>query len=234
MLKITEENQSRLLLNIKFIRENLPLILLIPTIIGGLQQTIQLIIISPSLIRFFSITQLVIDGLFIILYFTFIVILPAYLAKKTMSFSKNQSSKSFIISSIILIILIISNLLIYYIIREKIDYNTALDFIVNFILFFFCSCIIFNYSPSEHTDLVNRKSYLLTTNMIFITAFLGFLIAQAAFTKITSTTPIDNFKILHKKFENQGKIEILYFNDTYIFLRVNSKELHVEKLETIF
>ena len=58
------------------IKNNLPLIFLFPPLLGGVQQIIELLIISPSLIRFFSISQLISDGLFILIYFTIIVIIP--------------------------------------------------------------------------------------------------------------------------------------------------------------
>ena len=50
----------------KTFRENLSLIILIPTILGGLWQFISLADISMSYIRFFSLTQLVVDGILIL------------------------------------------------------------------------------------------------------------------------------------------------------------------------
>jgi len=58
-----------------WLKENTGLIILLPTLIGGSWQMLELIRISPSYIRFFSISQLVPDGLLILsvlfIYFIF-------------------------------------------------------------------------------------------------------------------------------------------------------------------
>lgn len=60
--------------NIKSIRENISLIIIVPTILGGLLQLYNLSNISPEYIRFFSISQVVPDGLlFIVIAISFIV-----------------------------------------------------------------------------------------------------------------------------------------------------------------
>lgn len=58
---------------LKFVKDNTAIFLLIPTLIGGIIQLYNLYIINPYLIRFFSLTQLVSDGLWILLIF-----LPLY------------------------------------------------------------------------------------------------------------------------------------------------------------
>ncbi|MCT4327738.1 hypothetical protein [Chryseobacterium indologenes] len=50
-----------------FLKEYFTIILFIPTLLGGLRQLYQLVSISPSLIQFFSISQLLIDGILIII-----------------------------------------------------------------------------------------------------------------------------------------------------------------------
>jgi hypothetical protein len=48
---------------LKLIKEYLPLIVLVPVVIGGLWQIIALASMSIAYIRFFSVTQLIADGL---------------------------------------------------------------------------------------------------------------------------------------------------------------------------
>ena len=52
-----------------FIKENTTILVLVPTIIGGTLQLYNLYIIDPYLIRFFSLTQLINDGLWTLLIF---------------------------------------------------------------------------------------------------------------------------------------------------------------------
>ncbi|NDI97479.1 hypothetical protein GWA97_00095 [Flavobacterium sp. LaA7.5] len=56
----------------KNLKENLNTLILLPTILGGLWQLIELSSISTSFIRFFSITQLISDGLLILFFLTII------------------------------------------------------------------------------------------------------------------------------------------------------------------
>jgi len=53
-------------LNYQWIKENLAMILLVPTLLGGFWQVIELAYVRTSYIRFFSVTQLVFDGMMIL------------------------------------------------------------------------------------------------------------------------------------------------------------------------
>jgi hypothetical protein len=53
---------------VKFIRENLNVIILVPALLGGIWQLSELLSISPTFIKFFSISQIVPDGILILLY----------------------------------------------------------------------------------------------------------------------------------------------------------------------
>ncbi len=48
---------------LNFIKEHYTLLLIIPTLLGGIWQLIELISIDISFVRFFSITQLIQDGI---------------------------------------------------------------------------------------------------------------------------------------------------------------------------
>lgn len=60
--------QNKLLENkiIKYISENLSLLLIIPGILGGIRQIILLSLLSPSLLIYFSTTQVLLDGISIL------------------------------------------------------------------------------------------------------------------------------------------------------------------------
>ena len=59
----------------KTIQDNLAIVILLPTILGGLWQLIELSLLSFSFVRFFSVTQLLPDGL-IILSMLFLLYIP--------------------------------------------------------------------------------------------------------------------------------------------------------------
>jgi hypothetical protein len=81
-----------------WVKENIQIIVLVPTILGGLWQILELSLISTSMIRFFSISQLVADGLLIL--FLGGVIYLAYrigklpLGKDEFHFIKNKPQKN--------------------------------------------------------------------------------------------------------------------------------------------
>ena len=61
---------------INFIRENLTLFILVPTVLGGLWQVISLLNVGIPYLRFFSITQLISDGLILMLMIPLFLMFP--------------------------------------------------------------------------------------------------------------------------------------------------------------
>ena len=58
-----EETSNKFSEYSSWLKENLNIVVLVPTVVGGIWQVLELLTISPSYIRFFSITQVVSDGL---------------------------------------------------------------------------------------------------------------------------------------------------------------------------
>jgi hypothetical protein len=75
------------LLNYEFIKENISLILLIPTALGGFWQIIELAYVGVPYIRFFSISQLLADGLLIL----FVIVVAYLVIQITLSDSSNHN-----------------------------------------------------------------------------------------------------------------------------------------------
>lgn len=73
----------------KWLKENIQLVILIPTILGGIWQIIELSRISVAFIRFFSVTQLISDGL-LILYIIIIFYLTYQISN--IGFSRNAET----------------------------------------------------------------------------------------------------------------------------------------------
>jgi len=78
---------------IKSLRELLPFIVVIPTLVGGLWQILNLFFIDITLLRFFSMSQMVADGLLVIIFsliISTIVGLPIYFGIKIIRRVKNN------------------------------------------------------------------------------------------------------------------------------------------------
>lgn len=63
---------------LSLIRNNLSLIMIIPSFIGGIWQVVELMTIDISLVRFFSITQLVADGILALCMLIFVYLISRY------------------------------------------------------------------------------------------------------------------------------------------------------------
>ncbi|WP_339848290.1 hypothetical protein [uncultured Dokdonia sp.] len=92
----------------EWIKDNLNLIIFVPTLLGGLWQLIELSNISSAYIRFFSITQVVPDGLLILFMISMIIgsyYFAGVIIKRTPFYgAKNKSWKSAIATSILILI----------------------------------------------------------------------------------------------------------------------------------
>ena len=113
----------------KRLRENLNIIILVPTILGGLWQILELASISTSYIRFFSLTQLIADGLlilFILMIIYLIIKLTMFLLKTetfTEMFGIEESSPS------ILKILVTLSIPFLFLILDYKDFKSFINFV---------------------------------------------------------------------------------------------------------
>ncbi len=78
----------------RFISKNLQLFIVTPTILGGIWQLIELLFLSPSFVRFFSVTQLIADGILILLLLSFAILIYRFIAfGMSREFEENDRSK---------------------------------------------------------------------------------------------------------------------------------------------
>ncbi len=240
MLEISKTHQEKAIEIKDLIKDNLSLFILIPTILGGLLQVIQISYISPSLLRFFSLSQLITDGLFVILYFIIVVFLPCLLAYRVMSFSKNLSMFYRRVIVVIFIVLYLSCMLIKLYYSKEFNSNHFYDFLFQIFTSFIYGCGLFiRYPKTDQSQESKFEIQSFNLKLIIYGILYGIFLGYITFIQVTYTFPIDNFKVLEKKFEKTGKIKVLYFNDKYIFLEIDSKKksgvkIHIEKLDSIF
>ncbi|WP_433765492.1 hypothetical protein [Flavobacterium ginsenosidimutans] len=228
---------------IKILNENIAIIAIIPTVFGGIWQVVQLGKISINMIRFFSISQLISDGLIMILFFSppILIYLGFFLNNST---EELYNAKKFKLKELfktrfekfrIFLYLIIALILIFNI-SELIKLNgfyifCVFFFLLNFLLFFFF--IIFAH-------FLQRRN-LIETYWI-IAASICILLSLYAFNKnYQKSTNIENFNFLISQMEKEQcyskSPEILYFNDKYIFIETNKKDkktILIKQMEDLF
>ena len=230
-------SQLTKIINIKNdFKDNLSLIILLPTLLGGVYQAIELIIISPSLIRFFSISQLIADGLFILVYFVVILVMPYFAAYIILDLILKKHPKSLKILATIIFLLFIALGLFLEVKQDFIERDNMLGFVVEIVLGLISVSVFnviirfFNNSQNNYTEWLRLY---FAANLILSSLILSLTMYH----RMSESIPIDNFEILKKKYNDKEKVKILYYNDKYIFLQIENSlkenNIHIEKIESI-
>lgn len=100
-------------------KDFLPLFVLIPTVIGGVWQTLELMLIGFSTLRFFSVSQLVSDGIIIlcftvIFYIFYMIVLRNLNPRKIfISYVENQNPFIGLYGSLAIFILVVFYIIVY-------------------------------------------------------------------------------------------------------------------------
>jgi len=235
------EYLKSLYLNLK---ENLTMFAVIPTVLGGIWQMTKLLSLSTNMMRFFSITQLISDGILVliiiicpILLFSIFFISPKSNIKKSEEtlFNKDYLFGYFpIILNLIFMVLILTIWLKLY---QYITIDTLgtlisgiplIAIVVVFLYFIIEKCIT--------KDKIFLQLFLILCTIIYtLTTFI-------AFNNITKNlTGIVNFEKMINKIEKDHcyskKPEVLYFNDKYIFIELenkNKKSILIKTIDTLF
>lgn len=271
----------------KKLNDNLSLILLIPTLLGGIWQIQKLFAIDFNLIRYFSITQLIPDGILILIYLIIclfgiipIVILTSFfyvkineknkliestntdieniqnktkttlsedfdalievyrhkskkyeLTKELISFKFKKFYYVFIINIIICFLLIVLD----YFIIKKYDFRDSIYFI-NYLSYIY----IYNKFFDSTNQLLNKGLNFIKYDFgdivfLFFIFLLPFFflsginkITNGFYTNENNTALILDFK----KSNPNSDFEILYLNDSYIFVNEKCNDsLKTEKIK---
>ncbi|MFV8390743.1 hypothetical protein [Flavobacterium sp. LB1P71] len=248
LLEIQKEFKSNPIL---FIRENLSLIIGIPTLLGGLWQVVELSRLSFSYLRFFSISQIVPDGLLIIsviiilwlILYWYVIIFRVEDDENKELLKENLKTKSPFPKYItLLLILIYFTIIVYNLIAiYKFPIYSIIGFIMNIICTVIMSAIAF--SIIEYTSLRSHVKYKEN-----ISGLKGLIIIPLLYTCYSLSTGFHNTYVFPKELinienikcyieRNKGcnvKIKINYLNDKYIFLNVSEYTFKENKLDTIF
>lgn len=228
------ENDKRF----KFVRDNFSLIIFIPSLLGGLKQFFALLLYSPTLIQYFSFSQLAIDGLETIfqgIYVSIIISIIYYL----IAADTKRISIFNIFNSIVLVLY--TGYIFYSGNAFKIaPYNlTTLDtYLFKFITLTFLGITIGNELSNRRVRVEARNmfiKYFIRVSAIFLAIY--FIVGYKPFQyNVKNVIDITN-KV---KKENSKDAELIYYNDSYLIFILNPKEdfnhrrFYVQKFETLF
>lgn len=247
---------------LNFVKEYPTFCFFMITFLGGIWQTIQLGVISLSYIRFFSISQLLPDGLFVLfslfLFTIFLIInfiFCSLLYSLTYSFfgeiainkfiNKLNNTKNVLNKTQINIILIFTILLIIYTFWIILSTNISFENHLKHVSIFCCLIyIIIYFYKVTRISLMHRFFFLLLISVMLTFVFVFFSFLNKFYDKYLYPKNLKNFdELLTKiKLENPKKlVEIIYFNDKYIFVEiinckrneVNNRQIEIIDFENL-
>lgn len=214
------------------LKENITMFAIVPTILGGIWQLWMLGSISSNMIRFFSISQLISDGLLVLGYFVFpisIILQTIKNRRKDYPSSTKEPNRLVdvvvIVVAIIFVVLIITLLILVWIISDihnviqLKELNSLWKFL--FLLSFFTGLVYVLFGK-----FIDRK---LTFGLfVSIVLILNMAVTFICFSKVSKDfSSIENIQVLLHNLEKKdcySKVpEILYFNDKYIFIALEKK-----------
>ncbi len=243
---------------LKNIKEYIGIIVLLPSLLGGIWQLYALSKISISYIRFFSISQLIPDGIivFIFLIFLFLIIilnislildllnLLNYLFKDYLNKIKNIAydtieRKSSLIK--LLLIFCLPTIILFFLMILDIVYLKNINLFYKILIntFIVALFIIYLYIIDTLKNKFIELKSLYSLNSIFI---LGITIIIFEHLLISFGTNyqlpqnlinIDEISEKIKKENSSNNIDILYMNDKYIFIRLITEKIPNGKIDTI-
>lgn len=216
----------------------LNLIIILPAVLGGLWQLIELSRISFSFIRFFSVTQIIPDGLLVLLILTIFslsVCILIYLLKKLDSDEEtedDQPEKGNAFLSIIFMVLFFGCIVLVsycndYFIRNIESILSLFLYLPINIIITLLAFIFVNYSRMYCKDILALKHlekiaskigliFLIVQGYMFIAFMIQF---HNVFLLPAELKNVDNLLCKAEKVDANATFEILYSNDKYIFLR---------------
>lgn len=225
---------------IKFIQKYLGILVIIPAFIGGLWQLIELSNISISFIRFFSLSQIVPDGLLILIFlliatFTYMLGWVAdtlfYINEepkppKQLDSREYEKYRKQQLSKWMLSFLVAYSFSLFYFLNfmykapNFTDLKSSVCLVLIFVLILNRSLNgCFNFAQDKYKKVFKFCNSFLLILYVIISIFLCKRV-HSLFTYTDNIINIENIKTdISKKYPNT-KQELLYFNDKYLFIKI--------------
>lgn len=248
--KVFTELNKWLFIRYKFFKENLPMLIILPTILGGIWQVIELAKIDPSYIRLFSINQLVPDGVSIIFvglvgYIIFLLVkLNYYVFSKKVEWFIGQKIPFLLTISIPPFFL----LLYYYpmIMHKKTLFFSDLIFNIFFISFIIT--ILTGLIKILEAISYKMNFKLLINNYNFRKFMLIFLLLLISLPLISTiknwrylTLSLNNLNNelllknrIKEKLNLKQKPELIYYTRDFLFYKIDEGKIQVLETKELF
>ncbi|NGY38995.1 hypothetical protein FQU23_015980 [Flavobacterium sp. XN-5] len=225
---------------LKYLKNNLNLIIILPALLGGLWQLIELSRISFSFIRFFSVSQIIPDGLLILLFliiFTISVFILFYFWKKLDNDDEEVENnvtikKGNALFAILFILLFFGCIVLvaycnnYFIKNIESLISLFLYLPVNIVITLFAFAFLgYSVLHCKDIEILNHlKKVASNISIVFISVQIIMLISfmvqfHNVFLLPAELKNVDNLICKAEKVEDSANFEILYSNDKYIFVR---------------
>jgi magnesium-transporting ATPase (P-type) len=230
----------------KKIKENVTMIAIVPTVLGGIWQLWMLGSISSNMIRFFSISQLISDGLLLLVFFVFPVSIILQTIKNRrkdntlQTETPNQYVNVLVIVVVIIFVTLIFTLLTIGWLISDIRTIIQLKELSSLWKFLFLLSFLTTLVYVLFGKFIDR----ILTFGIFVSIVLitNIAITLVCFYKVSKDIlSIENIQVLLHNIEKEDCYskapEILYFNDKYIFIALekkNKKSILIKKFDALF
>lgn len=245
---------------LKLVNKNFSIIISIPPLIGAIWQIINLGSISFSYIRFFSITQLIPDGIIILICMALISISTILLGliskyedtkdevKDNTSYAEVKNPK--IIWGVLLLVfccfflILLNNINNYFINNLKEYFIVGIIIPANLLLYSILGLLIlYGVNHIKPYDLKSSKKIKIFFSIMIVFATLNIIISY--FNKFNQLmlfpNNLVNQNIIEKNIEAEfpnSKIRLLYNNDKYLFYSIidstNTEKIKIENFEKLF
>lgn len=224
-----------------FVKDYISIIILVPAFIGGIWQLLELMSISMPYVRFFSISQIVPDGILILIFLSLIsasVMFPLFLdsilpkkesrennvrafSEEEIEQKRKKGIRNWFLSFLIFYILGSAYFIYFF---QFIDSEQSLyfDALVAIIVCLFCNlCLTGCYNLAS----INKKEDFKFFNFLLLILYmiLGYHFCHRIHNTFLLINNLDNFEKVQdtlKEIYPNSKNEILYFNDKYLFIDV--------------
>ncbi|MGK6343593.1 hypothetical protein ACMGDK_15255 [Chryseobacterium sp. DT-3] len=223
------------------IKENIALIVVIPSVLGGLEQLLRLFMIQPEMVRFFSVSQVIPDGLAIIIMTTLLFIIfylwirLYYMLLLLSEKFKIYSIGMFLLSLSILLFLIgIEDYVMDNYVFVNAFRNLKKEF--NLINIFFAVLaspigVLVIYFLSTISQIRPNFHFLFSNNNFVKIAFIFLMTTVIAFPPIYNYDYLLNFAFLkndlkdtYKNLKHLESIDIEYVNDKYVIVELTTTD----------
>ncbi len=235
-----------------FFKENKEIIILLPTLIGGFYQLLNIIIlVGLPYVRYFSVAQVIPDGLLIsVVFFWFYIAFKLILITYNQLNQRNNNGKTINIALEILYIVFLFGLGSYFFYKAYLenDLTSFTNILIRYLVF--ALAVVLISSSIKHFLFItscDRKLKFKIKKLspdakhfwanILIIAILGILvrvipneisIINSVFVKVKNFENYNNFsKDLRKSYKMNSDPTLLYINKDYVFLQVNENKILV-------